>query len=340
MVCRVDCADRGVAAERELGQQQRHDEDRQRPDAHDGAARAIRAPVAPIAEPMPSWARSSLRSTAENGAPSRVGADRRGEHRVDDQGGERRPRRGPSPVPAQRRPALTSGPSTPSYSGGRAPRRTPTASSRRARRPGASERPAATMRQRADQHRPARSRPRPGSAEWSATSPRTRRAARRRARRRRRAAPPPGRPAGVMRTSSPNAMNDAEGDRDGGLSTSPPVRRGRRPRRRRPAALPTPDDQRRCPGASPASSQPAPDRRHRRAPRPASRSGRRGRGRAGPGRSASSGSGAVNTGRCGVPAVLARSAAHQGVDHGRVELGARAPSQLGDGRPRAVRAPR
>ena len=34
------------------------------------AARAISAPVAPMAEPMPIWARTSLRSTAEKGAPS------------------------------------------------------------------------------------------------------------------------------------------------------------------------------------------------------------------------------------------------------------------------------
>ena len=44
------------------------------------AASAIRAPVAPIAEPMPTWARTSLRSTAMNGAPVRAGAHGGGQH--------------------------------------------------------------------------------------------------------------------------------------------------------------------------------------------------------------------------------------------------------------------
>ena len=81
-------ADRGVAAERELGQQQRHDEDRQRPEAHDGGGqrdqRAGRADGGADADLGPDLVAQHGRERRAVGS----GPHRRGEHRVDDQGGE------------------------------------------------------------------------------------------------------------------------------------------------------------------------------------------------------------------------------------------------------------
>ena len=63
--------DRGVAAERELRQQQRHGEDRERPEAHlRRTTSAMRTPVAAMAEAMPTRARTSSTTAVRNGTRS------------------------------------------------------------------------------------------------------------------------------------------------------------------------------------------------------------------------------------------------------------------------------
>ena len=67
-------SDRRVATERELGEQQRQTNTGSAQEPMMLAARASRTPVAPIAEPIPAWARISSRRTAWNGARSALPA--------------------------------------------------------------------------------------------------------------------------------------------------------------------------------------------------------------------------------------------------------------------------